>query len=227
MRASLNKQIIMRTAASLVALTTYAVCGAAHSQEIRIGNIADQNGINADVSRDYLAGARTYFDYVNANGGINGRKLNVIAKDDGGEPANTLRLTRELIEKDKADVLFGFVGDEGLRSVAGDAVFKASGITLYAPLSGAEVDNSSGRIYFVRPTYREEAKHIVQHFSQLGNTTFAIIAADNPLGATLAGQLGDELKARGLPAATRLYLNIDLKNVEAISYLRRDGKLVQ
>ena len=217
MRASLNKQIIMRTAASLVALTTYAVCGAVHSQEIRIGNIADQNGINADISRDYLAGAWTYFDYVNANGGINGRKLNVIAKDDGGEPANTLRLTRELIEKDKADVLFGFVGDEGLRSVAGDAVFKASGITLYAPLSGAEVANSGGRIYFVRPTYREEAKHIVQHFSQLGNTTFAIIAADNPLGATLAGQIDDELKARGLPAATRLNLNIDLKNVEAIN----------
>lgn len=93
MHASLNKQINMRIAAVLVPLSACTVCGAAHSQEIRIGNIADQNGINADVSRDYLAGARTYFDYVNANGGIYGRKLNVIAKDDGGEPANTLRLT--------------------------------------------------------------------------------------------------------------------------------------
>ncbi|HEX9389735.1 MAG TPA: ABC transporter substrate-binding protein [Usitatibacteraceae bacterium] len=185
------------------------------AQEIRIGNIADQSGIEADVGRDYLAGARTYFDYINASGGINGRKIAVIEKDDGGQPANTVRLTRELIEKDRVDVLFGYVGDDGLRAVAGDAYFKSSGMTLYAPLSGAEIGSAADHIYFVRPTYREEARHIVQHFTLLGNKNFAVLATANRLGETLAGQLGEELKARGLGAAARFTLSTDLRNIDA------------
>lgn len=212
------KTLLSNHAAILVfALISTGVAGAANGQEIRIGNIADQNGINADVARDYLAGARTYFDYVNAGGGINGRKIVAIEKDDNGQAANTVRLTRELIEKDRADVLFGYIGDEGLRALAGDAFFKSSGITLYAPLSGAEVGKASDRIYFVRPTYREEAKYIVQHFALLGSKNFAVVASANPLGTSLANQLDDELKARGLGAATRFNLGTDLKNVEAIN----------
>ena len=103
---ALLKTLLSNHAAILVfALISIGVAGAANGQEIRIGNIADQNGINADVARDYLAGARTYFDYVNAGGGINGRKIVVIEKDDNGQAANTVRLTRELIEKDRASIV--------------------------------------------------------------------------------------------------------------------------
>ena len=143
-------------------------------EDIKIGVVTDQSGINSDISRDYVAGARTYFDHINALGGVNGRKISVLLKDDEGKPMNMVALTRELIEKERVDVLFGFMGDEGLQALAKDSAFKASRVTLYAPLSGVELDKSTDRIYFVRPTYRDEAKHIIQHFSLLGNATFAV-----------------------------------------------------
>ena len=66
---------IRRVAAALV----FAICvhpfdgvGAA---DLRIGIVLDQNGITADAGRDYIAGARTWFDHINAAGGINGRRI--------------------------------------------------------------------------------------------------------------------------------------------------------
>ncbi len=197
----------------LLACSAFSV----QAEDIRIGNIADQTGLNADVGRDYLAGARTYFDYVNANGGINGRRISVISKDDGGDAATTVRLTRELIDKERVDVLFGFIGDDGLRSVAGDTYFKSSGMALFAPLSGAEIGSTGDRIYFLRPTYREEAKHIAQHFTLLGNRNFAIVASADAFGMALADQFSAEIKSRGIAAPARLTLNANLKNVDAIN----------
>ncbi len=211
---------IIRTFAALAASLIFSWCATvniASSQEIRIGIVTDQSGLNSDVSRDYIAGARTFFDHTNAIGGINGRKISVISKDDEGNAANTVLLTRELIEKDKADVLFGFIGDDGLVALSKDAYFKASKMTLYAPLSGIELGGAPDHIYFVRPTYRDEAKHIVQHFALLGNTTFAIVASNNAFGAGIASEFAEQLKARGLNLVNKSILNNDLKNVDAIN----------
>jgi len=187
------------------------------AQDIRVGIVTDQTGINSDVSRDYVAGARTYFDHINSLGGIKGHKISVLVKDDEGNATNTVKLTRELIEKEKADVLFGYMGDEGLQALANDSVFKASKITLFAPLSGVELVSGADHIYFVRPTYRDEAKHIIQHFSPLGNARFAVIAINNSFGTTIASEMGAQLKARGLTLTNSSVLNADLKNIDAIN----------
>ena len=186
-------------------------------EDIKIGVVTDQSGINSDISRDYVAGARTYFDHINALGGVNGRKISVLLKDDEGKPMNMVALTRELIEKERVDVLFGFMGDEGLQALAKDSAFKASRMTLYAPLSGVELDNGVDRIYFVRPTYRDEAKHIIQHFSLLGNATFAVVATNNAFGTTIGNEMATQLKARGLTLVHSSVLNTDLKNIDVIN----------
>lgn len=186
-------------------------------QDIKVGIVTDQSGLNSDISRDYVAGARTYFDHINAQGGINGRKITVLLKDDEGKAMNMVALTHELIDKQRADVLFGFMGDEGLQALAKDSAFKASGMTLYAPLSGAELDKGTDRIYFVRPTYRDEARHIIQHFSLLGNTTFAVVTTNNAFGATIGKEMAAQLKARGLTLVNSSVLNTDLKNIDAIN----------
>jgi len=189
----------------------------AWGQDIRVGIVTDQTGINSDVSRDYVAGARTYFDHINSLGGIKGHKISVLLKDDEGIATNTVSLTRELIEKERADVLFGYMGDEGLQALAKDSVFKASKITLFAPLSGVELTDGADHIYFVRPTYRDEAKHIIQHFSLLGNASFAVVAINNSFGITIASEMIAQLKSRGLTLTNSSVLNADLKNIEAIN----------
>jgi branched-chain amino acid transport system substrate-binding protein len=55
-------------------------------------------------------GAKAYFDYVNARGGVNGRKIDYRFYDDGYDPARTVQLTRQLVEQDKVFAIFNAIG---------------------------------------------------------------------------------------------------------------------
>jgi ABC-type branched-subunit amino acid transport system substrate-binding protein len=56
------------------------------------------------------AGAKAYFDHVNAKGGVNGRKIEYRYYDDAYSPAQTVQLTRRLVEQDKVLAMFNSVG---------------------------------------------------------------------------------------------------------------------
>ncbi|TML18826.1 MAG: ABC transporter substrate-binding protein [Actinobacteria bacterium] len=55
-------------------------------------------------------GAKAYFEYVNAHGGVNGRKIGYLYYDDAYDPAQTVQLTRKLVEQDRVFAIFGSVG---------------------------------------------------------------------------------------------------------------------
>ena len=55
-------------------------------------------------------GAKAYFDYVNASGGVNGRRISYTFYDDAYNPALTVQLTRKLVEQDRVFAVFNTVG---------------------------------------------------------------------------------------------------------------------
>ncbi len=55
-------------------------------------------------------GAKAYFDYVNAKGGVHGRRIDYRYYDDAYNPAQTVQLTRKLVEQDKVFAVFNSVG---------------------------------------------------------------------------------------------------------------------
>jgi branched-chain amino acid transport system substrate-binding protein len=55
-------------------------------------------------------GAKAYFDYVNSRGGVHGRKISYRYYDDAYNPANTVQLTRRLVEQDRVFAIFNGVG---------------------------------------------------------------------------------------------------------------------
>jgi branched-chain amino acid transport system substrate-binding protein len=57
-------------------------------------------------------GMGAYFSYINAQGGVNGRKINWRYEDDGYNPANTVQLTHKFVEQDHAFAVVGGVGTE-------------------------------------------------------------------------------------------------------------------
>ncbi|MEP7155686.1 MAG: ABC transporter substrate-binding protein [Betaproteobacteria bacterium] len=197
-----------------LALHACALC--AHAADIRLGVVNDQSGLGADVGRDYIAGARTWFDHVNAQGGIRGRKITLVTRDDEGVPANTLRLTRDLVGVERVDALFGFTGDENIALVAKDTTFRASHTILFAPLSGAEIGEAGDAVIFVRPTYKDEARHIIQHFAQLQLKQFVTVHARGKFGESLADEIAAELKARNQLPAMRFELNPTLAGLDAL-----------
>jgi len=59
-----------------------------------------------------LTGATAYFDYVNAHGGVNGRKIVFKVEDDQYNSANTVSLTQKLVEQDGVFAIFNSIGTE-------------------------------------------------------------------------------------------------------------------
>ena len=57
-------------------------------------------------------GMGAYFSYVNAHGGVNGRKINWHFEDDGYNPANTVQITHKFVEQDHAFAIVGGLGTE-------------------------------------------------------------------------------------------------------------------
>ena len=57
-------------------------------------------------------GADAYFEYVNAHGGVNGRKIKYLYRDDAYDPSKTVQLTRELVENDKVFAVFSTIGTD-------------------------------------------------------------------------------------------------------------------
>jgi branched-chain amino acid transport system substrate-binding protein len=84
--------------------------------EIKIGNVMPYSG----PASAYAAIGKTeaaYFGMINAQGGINGRKINFISYDDGFSPPKTVEQVRKLVESDEVYVLFNVVGTAGNSAV--------------------------------------------------------------------------------------------------------------
>ncbi|MEO8386003.1 MAG: ABC transporter substrate-binding protein [Betaproteobacteria bacterium] len=180
--------------------------------------VLDQNGVNADAGRDYIAGALTWFDHINANGGVNGRRIQVIVKDDEGDAAYAVKLTHELLDQDKVEALFGYVGDDSLSAVASDARFRASKTVLFAPLSGAEIGAVNDSIIFVRPTYKEEVRHAIRHFGQLSISRFTVVYMDNNFGKSIDNEVRTQLNADGKKPIAEIAIPLSLAGMPVVAH---------
>src|SRR5262249_40301479 len=81
----------------------------ASDREIRIGNTTPYSGpasAYGEVGKTYAA----YFNKINAESGINGRKINFISYDDAYSPPKAVEQTRKLVESDEVLLVFGGLG---------------------------------------------------------------------------------------------------------------------
>jgi ABC-type branched-subunit amino acid transport system substrate-binding protein len=102
----------------LVGLALVASAGAAPSADpgvtatsVLLGGTAPLTG-EAAAFGTVAPGAKAYFDYVNAKGGVNGRKIEYRYYDDAYNPALTVQLTRRLVEQDRVFAVFNSVGTQ-------------------------------------------------------------------------------------------------------------------
>jgi branched-chain amino acid transport system substrate-binding protein len=114
------------TAALAACLITVAACGGSGttsqsdpgitSTNISLGNTIAQTGPAAAYGT-IAAASKAYFDYVNSQGGVNGRKISYKIVDDGYNPAQTVPLTKGLVEQDKVFAMFGGLGTQAQTAV--------------------------------------------------------------------------------------------------------------
>ncbi len=79
-------------------------------ESIKIGAHFPLTGVAAPGYSEIPTGAKAYFDYVNSKGGVNGRKIEYLVRDDGYDPTKTSTVTNELVLKDKIFAMVGGLG---------------------------------------------------------------------------------------------------------------------
>ena len=103
---------------SLLAAALIAPLAAAQ-QPYKIGISAGLTGYAATVDRAWTDGVKVAVDALNAKGGINGRKIEVIVEDNRSEPQEAVTVYRKMMSSDKADIfLSGCVSAGNLAAAA-------------------------------------------------------------------------------------------------------------
>ena len=140
------------------ALSTLLINPAGSAESIRIGEINSYTRLPA-FTVPYRKGWQFALEQINAAGGIHGRTLEVISRDDAGKPGNAVRIAEELLRKDKVTLLAGtFFSHIGL-AVAEFAKHNKILFVAAEPLSDALVWAKGNRYTFrLRPsTYMQSA----------------------------------------------------------------------
>ncbi|MFC7514037.1 ABC transporter substrate-binding protein [Herbaspirillum sp. GCM10030257] len=184
-------------AAASAAMFAISASGA---DDIVIGQVAPLSGVLADTGKDMVLGAKVYFDHINDQGGIHGKRIRHVVKDDGYKVEETVRLTREVINKDGALALIGFAGTGNVGELLKQKVLEEANIALVAPYTGGEVLRTpfNPYIFHIRAGYADEAEGIVDQLIMLNMKRIGVMYQDDPFGK--AGLAGVEaaLKKRGL-----------------------------
>jgi branched-chain amino acid transport system substrate-binding protein len=107
--AAVSAALALCTAVSSPALAQKKYDSGASDTEIKIGNIMPYSG-PASAYAAIGKAEEAYFNKINAEGGINGRKIKFISYDDGYSPPKTVEQARRLVESDGVLLIFGSLG---------------------------------------------------------------------------------------------------------------------
>jgi branched-chain amino acid transport system substrate-binding protein len=170
--------------------------------EILLGMSTALSGPAADLGKKMLHGVQTGFARANRAGGIQGRRLRLIALDDGYEPTRTAPNMRTLIEQEKVLAVIGNVGTP--TGVAAIPIATEQKTLFFAPFSGAGVFRKNPPDRYVinyRASYAEELEAVVAALVQEGGlkvTDIALFTQRDAYGdAGFAGGIA-ALKRHGL-----------------------------
>ncbi|MDY6987240.1 MAG: ABC transporter substrate-binding protein [Thermodesulfobacteriota bacterium] len=159
----------MRSVFMVMVLVGLFFCGSAYaedgvtSDEIILGQSCALTGPASDLGTKMRAGLEAYFARVNDAGGVNGRKIRLISKDDGYEPDRAIQTTRELIEEDKVFLLIGEVGTPTSKAVV--PIAEKQKVPFFGPFTGAEFLRNPFKKYVinVRGSYYQEMERLAQY----------------------------------------------------------------
>ncbi|MDO9198413.1 ABC transporter substrate-binding protein [Rhodoferax sp.] len=189
-------------------------------KEVVIGQFAAISGPAAQLGLRMQLGMQTYFNALNAQGGVNGRTIRLITRDDGYEPEKAAAAARALIREDKVFALAGSVGTP--TGLAALPILSEEQVPLVGMFTGAQAlrEPFNRHVFHVRASYFDETERIVQHLTTLGVKKIAVFYQNDAYGkAGLDGMVRalDKRKLKSVATATVERNSVDVaKALETI-----------
>ena len=171
-----------------------------------------QSGPSRSLGQNLLRGSVAYFELSNERGGIYGRKISIVLKDDKYEPDPAVQNTNELIEIEKCFFLFDYVGTPTLtRILPLLKYYEKEKIVNIAPFTGADPQRKPPYdkfVFNIRASYREETRALVRYLYAKGFRRIGFIGQADAYGKS--GEIG----------VAEALAELNLKPVEMVSYRR-------
>jgi branched-chain amino acid transport system substrate-binding protein len=177
-----NRYLAFSLLAAALSLILTGHAGAAETT-IKLGNTAPYSG-PASAYGTVARAEQAYFEMLNNQGGINGRKIEFLTLDDGYSPSKTVEQTRKLVEQDEVLALFSSVGtapnisvQKYLNTKHVPQLFVSSGATRWS-----DPEQFPWTVGF-NPTYELEGQLYAQYILQAKpNAKIAVITPNEDAG---------------------------------------------
>jgi ABC-type branched-subunit amino acid transport system substrate-binding protein len=192
-------------ATALAALLALLAPAAAPADEFVLGMSAAFTGPSRGLGIETYRGASAWFAEVNATGGVHGRKIRVVARDDHYDPIPAVANTRKLVRDDDAFLLFSYVGTPTTTRVLPLLErFRDEHVYLFCPFTGAEALRDgpyASRVFNLRASYRDETRGLVDNFVAIKRTKIAVFYQIDSYGRSGWDGVRRALAAHGLKIA--------------------------
>lgn len=157
----------------------------AHAQDaggvLKLGQSTALTGPLGDLGQAAVQGAKACFDAVNAKGGVNGRKIELVSQDDGYDAKKALANAEGFIADKDIFALFNCLGTPMVEAMLPKVI--ESGIPFFAPYTGALLARPKARnVFNIRASYPDEAEQLVQHLSTIGIKRIGVAYQNNAFG---------------------------------------------
>jgi branched-chain amino acid transport system substrate-binding protein len=166
---------------------------------ILFGQAAALEGPSAALGQGMRHGILAAFEEVNAKGGVHGRRLKLVSRDDGYDPDRSMVQTIRLLDEDKVFALIGAVGTP--TTIATVPIASSRNVPFIGPFSGAEFlrKESLHNVVNIRASYSAEAEAWVKHLTEdLHFKNIAIFYQDDSFGRDGLAGVKAALAKRGL-----------------------------
>jgi len=188
-----------RTVSLLLGAATLAaamVTGAQAADPIKVGEVNSYKRLPAFLD-PYRNGWQMALDEINAAGGVLGRKIEVIARDDNGKPGNSVKIAQELVSRDGVALLAGgFFSHIGL-ALADFAKQKKILFIAGEPLADALVWENGNRYTFrLRPSTYMQAAMLADEAAKLKAKRWATVAPNYAYGKDAVAAFKKALSAK-------------------------------
>ena len=165
---------------------------------IVLGQSAVFSGPSAKLGAAMREGAMSYFDDINADGGIYGRRIRLESLDDGYEPDRAKANTEHLIKDEKVFALFGYVGTPTSYAVL--PMVTAAKVPFFAPFTGAQGlrEPFNRYVFNIRASYFNETEQLVNWLTLSYKKRIAVLYQDDAYGKAGLDGVNRAMSRRGL-----------------------------
>ncbi|MBC7731101.1 MAG: ABC transporter substrate-binding protein [Bacteriovorax sp.] len=187
-----RRPLLLAATAAAVALA----CSTAHAQAtIKIGEVNSYKAQPAFLE-PYKKGMELAVEEINAAGGLNGKKVELVTRDDNANPGDAVRAAEELVSREKVDVLTGsFLSNIGL-ALTDFAKQKKFFFLAAEPLTDKIVWQNGNRYTFrLRPSTYMQVAMLVPEAAKLKKKRWALVYPNYEYGQSAAATFKELMKA--------------------------------